>query len=256
MTSSRSDEASTDLSAARWRAARIRTATSNLVAPFGLRPSSGQLSGHGGDRLHSAIHRGEFPADGAPSADVAIGERGPLLALLDWAKHRGVKTEQLHRALSPRATPQPVPLATFRELITDIERECVASGEAGWGLFAGEQQPVRVLLPTDPATTLLAAPTAAVGISGDGLQLLRRHITLTGWRSTGRGLLLTTPAGERHLGPAALDTRLLRCIGRDAPQIELRRVPLSELLAPVLGTLTEFITAQLGSAENLFVTTS
>lgn len=181
--SSRRDGASTDLSAARWRAARIRTATSNLVAPFGLRPSSGQLSGHGGDRLHSAIHRGEFPAD-------------------------------------------------------------------------GEQQPVRVLLPTDPATTLLAAPTAAVGISGNGLHLLRRHITLTGWRSTERGLLLTTPAGERHLGPAALNTQQLRCIGRDAPQIELCRVPLSDLLAPVLGALTEFITVQLGSAENLFVTTS
>ena len=155
-----------DLSGSRWREARARGATVNLVAPHGLKPSAGQLAGSGNDRLYLAIHYRPLPVGDDVPAHVPLGDRGPLLALLDWAKGRGVRTAPAFEALSRSVPPRPVPLLAFHQMIVDVQRECAVSGQTAWGLFPSDRanEPVRVLLPTEPATTLLATPTAAVGV--------------------------------------------------------------------------------------------
>ena len=235
----------TDLSGSRWRDERARTATPNPLAPHGLKPSSGQLSGPGGDCLHLAIRQTRFPVRTGVPGRVALGERGPLLAPLDWAQRRGVNTFAAGEVLSSGDLPRPVPLRAFQQVIVDIQHTGAISGATAWGLFPSDRadEPVRILLPTTPAATLLATPTAAVGINSNGLHLLKRHITVTGWSRTERGLLLTTPDGQLRLGLASLGAQLLARLGRAAPQIELRPVPISGFLAPILTRLTDLATA-------------
>jgi hypothetical protein len=144
----------------------------------------------------------------------------------------------------------------FRTLIVDIQRQSLASEESGWGLFGGTgaTEPTLRLLATDPAPTLLATPTAAVAVSLRGLRLLRRQITLTGWRSTDRGLALSAADGERRLGAASLSAQLLRRLGAEARQVELRRVPLSDFFAPAVRIVAESEIGNDGPAQDVIVT--
>ena len=79
---------------------------------------------------------------------------------------------------------------------------------------------------------------------------MRRHITLTGWRHTERGLLLTTPDGQRRLGPASLSAQLLSRVGRGAPQIDLRTVSLIALLTPILDSLVDLATGYVATIDD------
>jgi hypothetical protein len=245
-----------DLSAGHWRRTRTPTAVRSPQAAFGLVPASGLLSGAGADLLCGAVRHRDQRTGAAASVGLPLGERGPLLALLDWARDRGIEVTPLRRAFAPGATPQAVPLATFRTLIVDIQRQSLASEVSGWGLFGGTgaTEPTRLLVATDPATTLLATPTAAVAVGPRGLRLLRRQITLVGWRSTERGLVLSTPDGERRLGAASLSAQLLRRLGKEAPRVELRRVPLSDFLTPALRIVAESEIGNDGPTEVLIVT--
>ena len=230
-----------DLSGSLWRRARSSAATPHPLAPHGLKPSAGQLSGSGADQVVLALEGANPRNRRRVSAPASFGDRGTLLAVMDWAERRGVSTSPVREALTPNGLPRPVPLAAFQQVIDEIRHACAISGDTALGLFPGTQadQPVRILLPTKPGTTLLATPTAAVGIDNDGLHLLKRHITVLGWRQTARGVLLATPDGERRLGPASLSAQLLARLGRDAPHIELHPVPMSELLVPLQSQLAD-----------------
>lgn len=241
VSASQQDSSAADLSGSRWRRARSSAATPHPLAPHGLKPSAGQLSGSGGDQLVLTLEGTDRHNRRRVSAPASFGDRGTLLAVMDWAEHRGVSTSPVREALTPNGLPHPVPLAAFQQVIDDIQHTSAISGDTALGLFPGTQthQPVRILLPTNPATTLLATPTAAVGIDNDGLHLLKRRITVLGWRRTERGVLLATPAGERRLGPASLSAQLLGRLGRDAPHIELRPVPMSEVLVLLVSQLAD-----------------
>jgi hypothetical protein len=230
----------------------------NPIAPFGIKPSFGQLYGPGGDRLQTTFWRHGTTLPGDVLGRGAIGERGPLLALLDWAQDRGLDVAPLRAAFSLNVTPPAIPLATFRLLIDAVQRECAAARGWGWGLFTDHETniPIRVLVPAEPAKTLLATPTAAVGISGVGLHLLRRHITLTGWRTTEGGLVLNSRAGEKRIGLTSLSAQLLGLLGGHAGQVELRPVPLSHLLEQVHRTLIDLEVGDGDTSEHVCVTTS
>ncbi len=93
---------SIDLSGSRWREARARTAIPNPVASHGLNPRSGQLAGPGDDPLDLTILCPQPHARAAFPAPAAIGERGPLLAVLDWAQRRGENIPGAGRAIPER----------------------------------------------------------------------------------------------------------------------------------------------------------
>ncbi len=130
---------SIDLSGSQWREARARTAIPNTVASHGLNPSSGQLAGPGDDRLDLTILCPQPHARAAFPAPAAIGERGPLLAVLDWAQRRGVKTSPARDALSRNDAARPIAPRAFQQIIVDVQHECTTSGETAWGLFPSDQ---------------------------------------------------------------------------------------------------------------------
>ncbi|MDQ2956086.1 MAG: hypothetical protein M3Y42_03865 [Actinomycetota bacterium] len=189
------------------------------------------------------------------STERFIGERALVQAFLDWAAGCcDVSALQILRLPKAHAD---FHKALEMGLQIDRARRCTeVATEPGFGIFtkAGHSSASRAFIPTDPPTVLLATGTTTVTIGRDGLSLRQGEdaVFVHGWRADGDGIVANTGDGELALGtsPAA---RLLRIIGRNAPQAEVRPCPVGTLVAPLLIFLKD--AAQLGgkAATGLYV---
>ena len=192
--------------------------------------------------------------------DFALGERGFILAVVGQVptQESGYDGDAGLRILRRRASL--IETSQVESLARDLERRRGhIRGRPGWALFASPEagptasstsltarsaaahQPerlVRRLVPTEPATALLATPTAGVGVDHTGLRLLLRRQSVLGWRGAGEQMLIDTPHGEHAIRAVSLSASLLRRLGRQCPRAVLRAIPLDSLAAPVLDELS------------------
>ncbi|HTZ44612.1 MAG TPA: hypothetical protein VMB79_12190 [Jatrophihabitans sp.] len=170
------------------------------------------------------------------AAERYLGERALITALLDWAAHRcDVSTLQVlrldharvdyHRALEMSRQ-----LAQTRQY---LERHAAT----GYGLYApGSRRAIRGFIPGDAPATVLGLGGAAMTLTADGLTL--RHggsqTPVLGWRVQESTVTIRTPDGEQPV-TASDAARLVRMVGRQAPEIEVRQCPVNDLVAPLLS---------------------
>lgn len=175
-----------------------------------------------------------------------IGERALVLAFLDWAGHRydvsGLRFLHSHTAYVDHAHVLKLKLQLDR-LLSALSNNV----EEGFGLHMppAHRSAARAVIATDPPTTLLATRDASVSVGRDGLLLGIKgahdrwdRVVLLGWRVEDGGVVAITDGGERPLsdGSAAW---LLRALGRDQAEVEVRPARVASLLAPTLMFLRD-----------------
>lgn len=170
------------------------------------------------------------------AAERYLGERALITALLDWAAHRcDVSTLQVLRLDHARVDYHRA-LELGRQL--GQTRHYLERHEAtGFGLYApGARRSIRGLIPADTPTTVLAIGTTAMVLTADGLTLRQddSRTPVLGWRVHEGSVTVRTPEGELPLATSDA-SRVLRIVGRQAPEIEVRQCPVSDLAAPLLS---------------------
>ena len=188
------------------------------------------------------------------ASDRFVGERAFVTALLAWgAQHCDTSALQVLRLPSARVDSHAA--LTMHLQAGKLQQATADSGQHGLGLVRPDGRhpgsPFRAVLPTEPATVLLADhPTDHPDEHGVRLAAGPDGLTLTGtadgpltgitaWQATGDEdrVLARRPGGETELtGPGAV---LLRAAGRHAPSVEVRRYPLHSLVAPMLIALRD-----------------
>jgi hypothetical protein len=182
------------------------------------------------------------------AVDFPLGERAFLSSLMSQADVLDGGNHVLAPLRLREASLDVAAAARMPRLLETFEHGCTTRDATGWGVMrTGEAHLVRRLVATDPPTTLLATPTAAVAVGHAGLRLLMRHRTITAWQETLEGMLLTTPTGTVRIGRASLSAAMLKTIAHGAGSASLRTLPLGALAAP--------ITAALGAAAALAIQT-
>jgi hypothetical protein len=172
------------------------------------------------------------------AVDIPVGERAFLTTLISQADPIGDGTDALRRLLLPTASFDAATAGLLPGLLDDLQHRCTSRSAAGWGVVrTSDTQLVRRLIPTDPPTTLLATPTAALAIGQDGLHLLLRHRTVKAWHQTPEGMMLVTPTAIVRIGRASLSAALLRTLARGADDAAVRPVPLAALAMPMMRAL-------------------
>lgn len=162
-----------------------------------------------------------------------LGERALIISFLNWADQQcDVSTLRVlrldHAHLDDRHT-----LELDRQL-GQIQHYVDQHPATGYGLFSGAaSRPIRGLIPSDQATTVLGLGSDQVTIETDGLHLRSRgsdHL-VTQWEIADGQV---TANGELSLGRDA-PGRLLRIVGRQAPSITVQACPVRSLVAPLLN---------------------
>lgn len=178
-----------------------------------------------------------------------IGERALVQAFLDWAAmHCDVSALQILRL--PKAHVDFRKAFQMRLQVDQARKVIEATHELAIGVFANTgRSATRALIPTDPPTTLLAIGGTAVSVGSDGLQLRGDldAVSIHSWYATDDGIVAITDDGELALGNEA-GARLLQILGRHTPHAEIRKSPMSSLLAQVLIFLKD--AAQMGGETN------
>jgi hypothetical protein len=187
--------------------------------------------------VRSAVTQFEAFREGF-AIDFPVGERAFLAGLMSHADPVGDGNEALRRLQLPTASFDVAAAGLLPGLLDDLQHRCTTHSAAGWGVIrTHDTQLVRRLVPTDPPTTLLATPTAALAIGQAGLHLLLRHRTVNAWHHTPEGMMLVTPTAIVRIGRASLSAALLRRLACGADAAALRPVPLAALAMPMMRAL-------------------
>jgi len=164
-----------------------------------------------------------------------LGERALITAFLDWAAgHCSVSKLQVLRLDHARIDyHRALEMGRQLEQVRDYLGRHTASG---LGLFSPTaRKSIRGFIAAAEPTTVLALGTVAVLLTPDGLSLRQPGgpVPLLGWHCDDSNLAARTAEGELPLtGDAA---RLLRIVGRQATDIEVRDCPIGDLIAPLLS---------------------
>jgi hypothetical protein len=172
------------------------------------------------------------------AVDFPLGERAFLSSLMSQADVLGFGNDVLAQLRLHEVSLDVAAAVRMPGLLEAFEHRFPARNATGWGVVrAGEAHLVRRLVATEPPTTLLATPTAAVAVGHAGLRLLMRHRTITAWQETLEGMLVTTPTATVRIGRASLSAMMLKTIAHGAAEASLRALPMVALAAPILGSL-------------------
>jgi hypothetical protein len=186
-----------------------------------------------------------------------VGERALTRVFLDWvAPHCDVSALSALRL--PAAHVDWHTAMTMRWQLENARRFCDSSDQIGLGIFTSpdKRSPTRTLLPTSPPTTALATLTTSVSSGPDGLILAgplssgqTANVVVRGWTAAQNGAVIAhTDDGEVHLEQDGDAARLLHVIGRHAPHVDVRAMPLRLLVAPLMVFFAE--AAELAAAAH------
>lgn len=214
---------------------------------------AGVLAGGGTDLIHA-----EVPAAPAthqqlghalPPSDTArtdkysaspsrffLGERALVNAAVNWAERTaGALSLGVLRLRAAHIGDHTV--LRMHQDVRSLRAACTATADTGLGVFVGgETTAVRAIL-ADAGVKVLTAGTAEVAVLRDGLlardpAMGTEAVQVVGWRAFGDSVEALTRKGTTQIaGPLA---QLLMLIGRRAPEVSVRAVPLRALLAPFL----------------------
>jgi len=162
-----------------------------------------------------------------------LGERVLITSFLDWAVDRcDVSTLQVLR-LNHAHVDYHHAMQLDRQL-SQVHDYLAKHSAHGYGLFSGGgSKPIRGIVPTAPASTVLALGSDAVTIAEDGLHLHTggQDYPVDRWQiADGR----VTANNSLELG-IEVPGRLLRIVGRQAPSIEVQACPVRSMLAPLIS---------------------
>lgn len=180
------------------------------------------------------------------ASEVFLGERALVLTFLDWAGSR-YNVSELQFLRSQSAHIDNAHAYRLRHRLNALIDALFRGSETGIGLCMapGRRAASRALMPADPPSTVLSAGRAAITASSAGLMLntfgpdgAAQHLPIHGWRLHQRGVIVNTGAAEQNIpdSPAAW---LMSTLGRDQPDVAVRRTKMSALLAPTLMCLRE-----------------
>jgi hypothetical protein len=208
----------------------LRTIGSTWRSP--VEPGSGLLSGTG-------THTLTLTVGGSRGAELPLGERGFVTALLDWAGTRG---EDVGSLALLRAATSSMDAAELVAMLQQLQHLLDTLGtNLGWALFASSTNQTRTLaralIASVEPTVLLATPTAAVGLGRDGLRLRLRGLTVHSWHHDADRILLRTTVGEHTLRKTSITAALLHRIADGHSHAALVRRPVAELAGPLLAGL-------------------
>lgn len=172
------------------------------------------------------------------TAERFIGERAVLISFLDWAGQR-CDVSALEVLRLPRAQVDAHTALQMRRQLSEARAEVENTDEHGYGLITtpGRSVPSRALIPAAEPVILLALGNTSLTLTDDGV-LLDAPATAAGpvavraWQYESERVRADTTAGE--VEPGQETGRLLQILGRRASHVEVARLPLHLLLAPLL----------------------
>lgn len=226
-------------------------AETGVVRDWRLHAGSGAEPLTAGQIARYRAWRGDF------ACEWFVGERAFIHAFLTWARERSPVTAldvlawhdarvDFHHALQMR-------------LQADQARRAVdVSAATGLGLYTGQRSGAlaRAVVPGESPVPLLSTVGASVRVGREGLLLRHRgaagELVLTGWQFHDAGVTLTAPDGQITTDDPRVQ-RVLRVLGRQASQVDVRVCPLSTLVAPFLVFISDAAAMAGDTGSDLYV---